>query len=81
LLGDGIRGYSYDANGNRAMTGYQTGSDNRILSDGTWNYVYDNVGNVIKKTNIFTGETWLYGYDNANQMTAAEHRAVWHRES
>jgi RHS repeat-associated protein len=33
------------------------------------------VGNLIKKTNIFTGETWLYGYDNANQMTAAEHRA------
>jgi RHS repeat-associated protein len=75
LLTDGIRGYAYDANGNRAMTGYQTGSDNRMLSDGTWNYVYDNAGNVIKKTNIFTGETWLYGYDNANQMTAAEHRA------
>ena len=34
------------------MTGYSTGAGNQLLSDGTWNYSYDAVGNTIEKTNI-----------------------------
>jgi hypothetical protein len=37
--------YSYDANGNRTMTGYQTGSGNQVTTDGLWSYTYDAEGN------------------------------------
>jgi hypothetical protein len=30
--------YSYDPNGNRNSTGYVTGPNNELLSDGTYNY-------------------------------------------
>jgi len=29
------------------MSGYQTGTGNRLLSDGTFNYTYDNEGNML----------------------------------
>jgi RHS repeat-associated protein len=64
-------GYAYDANGNRNMTGYSTGPGNRLLSDGTWNYSYDAVGNTIQKTNIASGEYWTYAWNDANQLTLA----------
>ena len=41
--------FSYDQNGNRA-SGYQTGADNRLLSDGTYTYSYDAEGNRIRRT-------------------------------
>ncbi|WP_040655713.1 RHS repeat domain-containing protein [Rubidibacter lacunae] len=34
-------GYSYHSNGNRTNTGYETGGDKRLLSDGTYTYEYD----------------------------------------
>ena len=39
------KSYSYDDTGNRTMTGYSTGDHNRLLSDGTFYYTYDNEGN------------------------------------
>lgn len=36
--------YEYDENGNRTSTGYQTGTNNRLLSDGTYAYEYDDEG-------------------------------------
>ncbi len=33
--------YGYDDNGNRSVGGYSVGSNSRMLSDGTYNYVYD----------------------------------------
>src|SRR6516165_12057031 len=69
-------GYSYDPNGNRAMTGYQTGTGNQLLSDGTWTYSYDSEGNLIKKTKGVNAETWTYGYDQANHMISAIDRAT-----
>jgi len=61
--------YSYDANGNRTMAGYQTGTNNQLLSDGTYNYQYDAEGNRTKKTNIATGETVQYNWDHRNRLT------------
>ncbi|MGQ9574249.1 MAG: hypothetical protein ACUVUC_02940 [Thermoguttaceae bacterium] len=50
--------------GNRTMPGYQTGPGNRLLSDGTFHYQYDNEGNMLAKTEIATGTrteyTWAY---------------------
>ncbi len=62
---------SYDGDGNRTNPGYVTGVDNRLLTDGTWNYTYDAAGNTTQKVNIATGETWTYGYDFNNKMTSA----------
>lgn len=72
VTGDGTSTYSYDANGNRTMAGYQTGDGNQLLSDGTWNYTYDNEGNVTKKVRIANGLTWTYGYDQRNHLVRAE---------
>jgi RHS repeat-associated protein len=72
LTNDSVVTYSYDLNGNRAMTGYATGPANEMTSDGTWNYYYDHNGNVVGKTNPSTGETWSFAYDNRNRLTSAQ---------
>jgi hypothetical protein len=36
--------YGHDAAGNRTNTGYTTGDNNRLTSDGTFNYTYDDEG-------------------------------------
>jgi YD repeat-containing protein len=61
--------YSYDANGNRTNAGYQTGTNNRLLSDGVYNYTYDNEGNRTRRTNIATGEVTEYTWDYRNRLT------------
>jgi RHS repeat-associated protein len=60
--------YSYDANGNRTNTGYQTGADNRLLSDGTYTYAYDAEGNRTSRTEIATGNVTAYQWDYRNRL-------------
>jgi RHS repeat-associated protein len=60
--------YGYDANGNRTNAGYQTGSNNQLLSDGTYTYAYDNEGNRTRRTNLITGEVTLYEWDYHNRL-------------
>lgn len=65
--------YVYDANGNRISSqthgsGYVTGAGNRLLSDGTYNYSYDNEGNMIRRTEISSGNYREFGYDHRNRM-------------
>ena len=45
--------YGYDDAGNRLN--YTVGDHNRILSDGTYTYAYDEEGNRTKRTEIATG--------------------------
>jgi RHS repeat-associated protein len=61
--------YTYDLNGNRTNAGYQTGLNNRLLSDGSFNYEYDNEGNLIKQTDIVTGEVTQNTWDYRNRLT------------
>jgi RHS repeat-associated protein len=61
--------YSYDANGNRTMTGYSTGTGNRLSSDGTYNYTYDNEGNLATKTTIADNAQTTYAWDYRNRLT------------
>ena len=61
--------YSYDPLGNRTMPGYQTGAGNRLLSDGSFNYTYDNEGNLLVKTEIATGQVTEYTWDYRNRLT------------
>ena len=67
--------YSYDANGNRINSslhdsGYVTGTNNQLLSDGNYNYEYDNEGNLIRQTEIATGAVRELEWDYRNRLIA-----------
>jgi RHS repeat-associated protein len=68
--------YTYDANGNRTNPGYVTGANNRLLSDGKFNYEYDGEGNVISQTDILTGEIMQYTWDYRNRLTNVKRNGV-----
>jgi RHS repeat-associated protein len=61
--------YSYDDNGNRTNSGYVTGENNQLLSDGTYNYEYDAEGNLIRQTEIATGVVEELTWDYRNRLT------------
>jgi RHS repeat-associated protein len=61
--------YSYDDNGNRDMTGYQTGDDNQMTNDGTYSYTYDEEGNRTQRTHSTTGDVTEYEWDYRNRLT------------
>ncbi len=61
-------GYLYDANGNRIGGAYVIGPNNQVLSDGTYNYDYDAEGNLIKRTDIVSGEYTEFEYDHRNRL-------------
>jgi RHS repeat-associated protein len=60
--------YNYDANGNRTMSGYQTGTGNELLNDGQYSYTYDHAGNVLTKTDS-AGNVWSYTWDTRGRLT------------
>jgi RHS repeat-associated protein len=60
--------YSYDANGNRTMSGYQTGPGNELLNDGQFTYTYDKDGNLLSKRDA-SGDVWSYSWDYRNRLT------------
>jgi RHS repeat-associated protein len=64
--------FSYDSNGNRTITGYSTGTGNELMSDGTYNYTYDNEGNQVTKTAIATGNETIYTYDFRNRLVEVD---------
>ncbi|MBQ9370568.1 MAG: fibro-slime domain-containing protein [Thermoguttaceae bacterium] len=66
--------FAWDANGNSTLPGAKIGAGNRLLSDGTFNYEYDNAGNMIGKSRIHAvaGEANYteYKYDYNNRLVA-----------
>jgi RHS repeat-associated protein len=62
--------FQYDANGNRTDGGYQTGTNNQLLTDGKFNYQYDGEGNRTKRTEISTGKVTEYVWDYHNRLTS-----------
>ena len=64
----GDESYTYDENGNRTNPGYQTGQNNQLQSDGTYDYTYDGEGNLITRTEVATGETTEYVWDYRNRL-------------
>jgi RHS repeat-associated protein len=67
--------YTFDDNGNRVTANgdsYTTGTNNRLASDGTYNYEYDAEGNRTKRIALVggnpTGATTEYGYDHRNRL-------------
>ena len=61
--------YGYDDNGNRTNTGYSTGTANRLMSDGVYEYAYDAEGNRIRRTSLADGTVTEYAWDYRNRMT------------
>src|SRR5205085_11506385 len=61
--------YSYDLNGNRTMPGYTTTTGNRLTSDGSFNYTYDNEANLLTKTRISDSQRTEYTWDYRNRLT------------
>jgi RHS repeat-associated protein len=61
----------YDLNGNRNMTGWSTGGNNRLTGDGTFTYVYDNEGNLLSKTRLSDSQLWTFTWDYRNRLTQA----------
>ncbi len=66
--------YEYDENGNRTNNGFQTGVNNRLSTDGTFNYEYDAEGNRIRRTNIATGAVTEYDWDHRNRLVRVTER-------
>jgi len=70
--------YDYDANGNRTLVdgteSYTTGDHNRLLSDGTYYYTYDNEGNRTGKYSdpSHTTPVEKYFWDHRNRLTKTE---------
>jgi len=48
----------------------EAGDGNRLLSDGTFNYEYDNEGNLIRRTEIATGVVRELEWDYRNRLVA-----------
>ncbi len=61
--------FDYDASGNRVGGYYQTGTDNRLTSDGYYRYLYDNEGNRTKRTTLADGSWIDYTWDYHNRVT------------
>jgi hypothetical protein len=75
LTGENGTSFSYDGTGNRTNSGYDTGTGNRLTSDGNYSYTYDDNGAVVGKSRSVNGsvvESWEYGYDHRGQMVTAK---------
>ena len=70
VTGSNSEAYTYDLNGNRINAGYTTGADNRLRSDGTYNYQYDPEGNRTKRTEMATGIVDNYTWDDRNRLVS-----------
>jgi YD repeat-containing protein len=60
--------YEYDDNGNRVMSGYVVGANNRISTDGVFDFEYDDEGNMVAKEEISSGERTEYEWDHRNRL-------------
>ena len=71
----GNESYLYDANGNRLTShlhdsDYETETANRLSTDGIYNYLYDDEGNMTRREQIATGDYREFAYDLRNRMTS-----------
>jgi RHS repeat-associated protein len=64
--------FAFDLNGNNTAGGNNTPSADRLSTNGTFNFVYDNEGNLITKTQISTGNKTTYTWDYRNRLTEVD---------
>ena len=63
-------GYGYDANGNRTSGGFGVTTNNRLTTDGTYNYTYDDAGNIKQRTKISDNSYTVYEWDHRNRLVS-----------
>ena len=51
------------------MSGYSTGTNNQLASDGVYNFTYDDEGNRLTRTKISNGKIEAYTWDHRNRLT------------
>jgi YD repeat-containing protein len=57
-----------DANGNPEGASFEVGANNQVLSDGKFDYMYDDEGSRTLRVNIATGESTEYVWDHRNRL-------------
>src|SRR5262249_16854528 len=62
------RSYTWDANGNPTGGGFVIDLGNRLKSDGTFDYQFDDEGNLIRRTERATGNVREFDWDNHNRL-------------
>lgn len=69
--------YGFDLNGNRS-SGTSIGTGNRLLSDATWAYTYDDEGNLTERTRISSApaddKTVVYAWDHRNRLLSVTNK-------
>jgi YD repeat-containing protein len=63
--------FAYDAAGNQTGAGQHYDAANRLLSDSTYDYAYDNEGNQTTKTERATGKATTYAWNALHELTSA----------
>lgn len=66
--------YTYDLSGNRINGGFAATTDNRLTTDGTYNYSYDLEGNLEFRVDIATGAYTQYIWDHRNRLVSATNK-------
>jgi RHS repeat-associated protein len=61
--------FTWDANGNPSGGSNTVGTNNRLTSDGTYNYTYDDEGNTTRRTKISDSSYTDYTWDYRNRLT------------
>ena len=68
--------FAYDAVGNRTTGGSVVNAGNQLTADANYAYVYDDNGNLTRKTLLATGNFTQYTYDAENRLTKVEEFAA-----
>ncbi len=68
--------YGFDLAGNRTSSHLAAGTNtvataNRITAAGDFDYLYDNAGNMTRKTDTGSGQVTEFSYDHRNRLTLA----------
>jgi RHS repeat-associated protein len=61
--------YQFDTLGNRSTWSTDPLDSRRLLNDGTYQYLYDDEGNLSAKTELATGKITTYQWDYRNRLT------------
>ena len=68
--------FAYDPVGNRTTGGSVVNAGNQLTADANYGYVYDDNGNLTRKTLLVTGNYSQYIYDAENRLTKVEEFAA-----
>ncbi len=68
--------YTYDANGNRTNTGYVTGVNNQLTSDGKYAYTYYDEGNLKTRRDLATNVTRTFNWDYRDRLIGVVENGV-----